>query len=58
VLLREGLAGLLERAGFQVVGQAGGGSQLLSLVRERTPELVVVDIRMPPRRVQKLGRAR
>jgi serine/threonine-protein kinase PknK len=48
VLLREGMASLLERSGFAVVGQAGDGTQLVSLVRETTPELVVVDIRMPP----------
>jgi DNA-binding NarL/FixJ family response regulator len=48
VLLREGLAGLLERSGLEVVGQAGDGEQLLSLVRAEVPELVVVDIRMPP----------
>jgi DNA-binding NarL/FixJ family response regulator len=48
VLLREGLASLLERSGFDVVGQAGGGNELLELVRERKPDLVIVDIRMPP----------
>src|ERR1700722_920185 len=48
VLLREGLASLLDRSGFAVVGQAGDGEQLLALVREHTPELVVTDIRMPP----------
>jgi DNA-binding NarL/FixJ family response regulator len=48
VLLREGLASLLERSGFEVVGQAGDGAQLLGLVRDKSPELVVVDIRMPP----------
>src|SRR5215218_9755915 len=48
VLLREGLASLLGRLGFEVVGQAGDGSQLLSLVRDQRPELVLVDIRMPP----------
>jgi len=48
VLLREGLASLLERSGFEVVGQAGDGAQLLALVDAKTPELVVVDIRMPP----------
>ncbi|HJT94647.1 MAG TPA: response regulator transcription factor [Mycobacterium sp.] len=48
VLLREGLASLLERSGFDVVGQVGDGAQLLALVRDTTPELVVTDIRMPP----------
>jgi DNA-binding NarL/FixJ family response regulator len=48
VLLREGLASLLERSGFDVVGQAGDGRQLLALVREATPEMVIADIRMPP----------
>jgi DNA-binding NarL/FixJ family response regulator len=48
VLLREGLATLLERAHFAVVGQAGDGAGLLTLVREQTPDLVLVDIRMPP----------
>ena len=48
VLLREGLASLLERSGFDVVGQVGDGVQLLALVRDATPELVVTDIRMPP----------
>ncbi len=48
VLLREGLASLLERAHFVVVGQASDGAGLLALVREETPDLVLVDIRMPP----------
>jgi serine/threonine-protein kinase PknK len=48
VLLREGLASLLERFGLQVVGQAGDSAQLLRLVRETVPDLVVTDIRMPP----------
>jgi DNA-binding NarL/FixJ family response regulator len=48
VLLREGLASLLERSSFVVVGQAGDGRELLSLVREHKPDLVLVDIRMPP----------
>jgi DNA-binding NarL/FixJ family response regulator len=48
VLLREGLASLLERAEFEVVGQAGNAVQLLEIVRARQPDLVLVDIRMPP----------
>ncbi|HEX6674238.1 MAG TPA: response regulator transcription factor [Actinomycetes bacterium] len=48
VLLRAGLASLLERSGFEVVGQAGDGRRLLELVRANRPDLVVVDIRMPP----------
>jgi serine/threonine-protein kinase PknK len=48
VLLREGLAGLLERKGFDVVGQCGDPAELLALVREHRPELAIVDIRMPP----------
>jgi DNA-binding NarL/FixJ family response regulator len=48
VLLREGLASLLERAGFDVVGQCDEGDELIALVREHRPELAIVDIRMPP----------
>ena len=48
VLLREGLAGLLQRAGFDVVAQTDSGPELVSLVREHRPDLAIVDIRMPP----------
>jgi DNA-binding NarL/FixJ family response regulator len=48
VLLREGVAGLLERAGFEVAGQAGDAEGLIALVRTQRPDLAVVDIRMPP----------
>jgi DNA-binding NarL/FixJ family response regulator len=48
VLLREGLASLLDRSGFEVVGQAADATELLALVRDRKPQLVLVDIRMPP----------
>jgi DNA-binding NarL/FixJ family response regulator len=48
VLLREGMASLLDRSGFEVVGQAGDGVELLALVRSTTPDLAIVDIRMPP----------
>lgn len=48
VLLREGLASLLQREGFEVVGQAGDAEQLLALVDGQAPQLVLTDIRMPP----------
>jgi DNA-binding NarL/FixJ family response regulator len=48
VLLREGLASLLDRSGFDVVGQAGNGIELLAQVRSVRPELAIIDIRMPP----------
>jgi serine/threonine-protein kinase PknK len=48
VLLREGLVSLLGQSGFEVVGQAGDGPELVAMVRATTPELVVTDIRMPP----------
>jgi serine/threonine-protein kinase PknK len=48
VLLREGVASLLQRHGFVVAGQAGDRETLLALVDQHRPELVIVDIRMPP----------
>jgi serine/threonine-protein kinase PknK len=48
VLLREGLASLLERSGFDVVGRCGDAVRLLDIVRRHHPDLVIVDIRMPP----------
>jgi DNA-binding NarL/FixJ family response regulator len=48
VLLREGLASLLDRSGFDVAGQAGNGPGLLALVRSARPDLAIIDIRMPP----------
>ncbi|QNJ95423.1 response regulator transcription factor [Mycolicibacterium fluoranthenivorans] len=48
VLLREGLASLLQRTGFEVAGQAGDAETLLAAVREHGPDLVLTDIRMPP----------
>jgi DNA-binding NarL/FixJ family response regulator len=49
VLLREGLASLLDRSGLEVVGQAGEAAGLLELTGRLRPELAVVDIRMPPK---------
>jgi DNA-binding NarL/FixJ family response regulator len=48
VLLREGLASLLDRAGFDVAGQAADGVELLALVRSTKPTVAIIDIRMPP----------
>lgn len=48
VLLREGLASLLDRSGIDVVGQAGDAAQMLELVDQKRPDLAIVDIRMPP----------
>ncbi len=48
VLLREGVASLLEQSRFDVVGRAGDLTELLELVREHQPDLAIVDIRMPP----------
>jgi DNA-binding NarL/FixJ family response regulator len=49
VLLREGLAGLLARFGFDVVAAVGDGAALVAAVDEHEPDLVLTDIRMPPR---------
>jgi DNA-binding NarL/FixJ family response regulator len=48
VLMREGLASLLDHGGYEVVGQAGDGLELLRLARALRPDLAVLDIRMPP----------
>jgi DNA-binding NarL/FixJ family response regulator len=48
VLLREGVARILEEAGFEVVGQAGNADELMLKVRSYDPNVAVVDIRMPP----------
>ena len=49
VLLREGLASLLDRSGLEVAGQAGDAAEPIEVVRQQRPELAVVDIRMPPK---------
>jgi DNA-binding NarL/FixJ family response regulator len=48
VLLREGLAGLLARFGFEVVATVGDADALTAVVTADVPDLVVTDIRMPP----------
>ena len=48
ILLREGLASLLDRSGLEVAGQAGDAAGLIDLVRRERPDLALVDIRMPP----------
>jgi DNA-binding NarL/FixJ family response regulator len=47
-LLREGLARLLEDAGFEVAGRCGDADALLRMVEARMPDVAIVDIRMPP----------
>ncbi|MFD7510111.1 response regulator [Streptomyces sp. NPDC059853] len=48
VLLREGVARLLEDEGHEVVGRAGDAEELIAEVERHTPEVAVVDVRMPP----------
>ena len=48
VLLREGIARLLGDAGYNVIARAADGRELANSVRAAQPDLVVVDIRMPP----------
>jgi DNA-binding NarL/FixJ family response regulator len=48
VLLREGIARLLEDSGFEVVGRAGDADELLRKVRAHKPDVAIVDIKMPP----------
>lgn len=48
VLLREGVARILSEAGFEIVGQAGDADELLLKVRSYSPDVAIVDIRMPP----------
>jgi DNA-binding NarL/FixJ family response regulator len=48
VILREGLARLLVEAGFEVVGQAADAEELLEQIQATTPDVAIVDIRMPP----------
>jgi DNA-binding NarL/FixJ family response regulator len=50
VLLREGIARLLAEGGLEVVGQAGDADDLLRKTLAHRPDIVVVDVQMPPRR--------
>jgi DNA-binding NarL/FixJ family response regulator len=47
LLLREGLADLLTRSGYQVVGRTGSAPELIELVRDHEPDLAIIDLRMP-----------
>jgi DNA-binding NarL/FixJ family response regulator len=51
VLLREGVARLLEEAGIEVAGQAGDAEDVMRKVRAHKPDVAVLDIRMPPTHV-------
>ena len=48
VLFREGIAGLLQKAGFEIAGQSGTADDLLLKIRSYAPDIAIVDIRMPP----------
>lgn len=48
LLLREGLASILDRAGHEVRDAVGDADALLAVVRKNPPDLVVTDVRMPP----------
>jgi DNA-binding NarL/FixJ family response regulator len=48
VLLREGLAGLIQEAGHDVVARVGDADALHAVVEEHAPDLAIVDVRMPP----------
>src|SRR3954462_1738302 len=48
VLLREGIARLLEESGFEVAGQANDAEELLRKVRAHKPDVAIIDVRMPP----------
>jgi DNA-binding NarL/FixJ family response regulator len=57
VLLREGVAKLLEEEGFELVGRAGDADELLLKVRSYEPDVAVVDVRMPPTHTDEGARA-
>lgn len=47
-LLREGIAGLLERRGHKIIGQAASAPELIEVVKTQVPDVVITDVRMPP----------
>ncbi|MFE2932041.1 response regulator [Streptomyces sp. NPDC059278] len=48
VLLREGLVGLLQRVGHDIVAAVGDSDALISATRTERPDLIITDVRMPP----------
>ena len=48
LLVREGIASLLRRAGFEISAEASSADELLAAVEEHRPEMAIVDVRMPP----------
>src|SRR5690348_16764871 len=48
LLVREGIASLLRRAGFEVAAEAATSEELVAAVDERRPDIAIVDVRMPP----------
>jgi DNA-binding NarL/FixJ family response regulator len=48
VLFRQALAEALAAAGLDVVGQAGDGAAIIKIAERERPDLVVMDVRMPP----------
>ena len=48
LLVREGIASLLRRAGFEIAAEAAAPDELLAAVEEHRPEIAIVDVRMPP----------
>jgi len=57
VLLREGLARVLADGGFDVVAQAANADELMQAVRRFTPDVAIVDVRMPPTHTDEGARA-